>query len=496
MLALSRSGRPAEALRAYQSARDVLGEELGLEPSERAARARGRDPSARRERRTARVGCRAGATEDQPSHAADDDDRSPIRPRRGEPCVAGSIGSSRSSARAAWGSRGSRSKRHEGGSRSGATSRYGSSSSPKSTRAEDVPPRSWLRSICLEPAPSAADTRRLIEYLGAHRALVVLDNCEHLVAAAARLAQDLLESCPTLRICATSREGLAVPSEVLLPVPPLALDDAVVLFVERGRAADPTSDIGDESPRMQNDARGALHATRRSAARDRARRRAAPRDVDRRARDRPRRSLPHAQPRGAHRAAPATDAAGGRRLELRPPVRRRTAGLRSAVGLPRQLQPGRGACRVRRRRHLGRRRRRADRPTRRQVARHRRDGSKLEGYTRCHMLQTLVDYGRDRLEESGDAARACTTPTFATTRLLGAQRRRAARREATRLAARGNREPREPARRARRRRSATATPRPRIASRAASAGTGGSPVAPSKVRSGSPLRARVQGPFK
>ena len=92
-----------------------------------------------------------------------------------------------------------------------------------------------------------ADTRRLTEFLKGRRALLVLDNCEHLVASAARTAQDLLESCPSLTIWATSREGLAIPSEVVWQVPPLPLDDAVALFIERGRAADPTSDIGSES---------------------------------------------------------------------------------------------------------------------------------------------------------------------------------------------------------------------------------------------------------
>src|SRR5262249_13781997 len=61
----------------------------------------------------------------------------------------------------------------------------------------------------------------------------------------------LLESCPTLRIWATSREGLAVPGEVLWPVPPLGLADAVALFVERGNAADPTSELRIESPETQ-----------------------------------------------------------------------------------------------------------------------------------------------------------------------------------------------------------------------------------------------------
>src|SRR5438094_521324 len=51
----------------------------------------------------------------------------------------------------------------------------------------------------------------------------VLDNCEHLVAACAPLAQALLHSCPELRLLATSREPLRIPGERPYRVPPLSL---------------------------------------------------------------------------------------------------------------------------------------------------------------------------------------------------------------------------------------------------------------------------------
>ena len=47
---------------------------------------------------------------------------------------------------------------------------------------------------------------------------MILDNCEHVIGVVARVTQDLLESCPNLRICTTSREGLAVPSKYWSPV--------------------------------------------------------------------------------------------------------------------------------------------------------------------------------------------------------------------------------------------------------------------------------------
>ena len=61
--------------------------------------------------------------------------------------------------------------------------------------------------------------------LGQWRALLILDNCEHLIAACAVLAEHLLGACPGLRILATSREPLRVPGEVTWRVPSLALPD-------------------------------------------------------------------------------------------------------------------------------------------------------------------------------------------------------------------------------------------------------------------------------
>lgn len=71
--------------------------------------------------------------------------------------------------------------------------------------------------------------------------LLVLDNCEHLLEAAADAAEELLRRCPGLSILATSRERLAIPGEHLQPVRPLStatdpgstLSDAALLFVDR-----------------------------------------------------------------------------------------------------------------------------------------------------------------------------------------------------------------------------------------------------------------------
>ncbi len=92
-------------------------------------------------------------------------------------------------------------------------------------------------------APNRADEAPIdwiISEIGDARILLVLDNCEHLVDACAGMTDWLLRSCPRLTILATSREALGVASEMAWLVPPLASGDAVQLFVDRARAALPS----------------------------------------------------------------------------------------------------------------------------------------------------------------------------------------------------------------------------------------------------------------
>ncbi|MFE5033224.1 BTAD domain-containing putative transcriptional regulator [Streptomyces sp. NPDC056683] len=90
---------------------------------------------------------------------------------------------------------------------------------------------------------------RLVEHCARRRMVLVLDNCEHVVDAAADLAARLLERCPDLTILATSREPLGVPGELLRPVEPLPEPVALRLLAERGAAARPgfTVDADDET---------------------------------------------------------------------------------------------------------------------------------------------------------------------------------------------------------------------------------------------------------
>ncbi len=78
---------------------------------------------------------------------------------------------------------------------------------------------------------------RLAEHCARRRLLLLLDNCEHVVAAAAILAERLLTHCPGVRILATSREPLGVPGESLRPVEPLPDPIALRLLGDRGAAA-------------------------------------------------------------------------------------------------------------------------------------------------------------------------------------------------------------------------------------------------------------------
>ncbi|TLS42845.1 AfsR/SARP family transcriptional regulator [Streptomyces montanus] len=80
---------------------------------------------------------------------------------------------------------------------------------------------------------------RLTEHCGRRRMLLILDNCEHVVDAAARLVEELLARCPELTVLATSREPLGVPGELLRPVEPLPEPYALRLLADRGAAARP-----------------------------------------------------------------------------------------------------------------------------------------------------------------------------------------------------------------------------------------------------------------
>ncbi|WP_330331667.1 AAA family ATPase [Streptomyces sp. NBC_00536] len=97
-----------------------------------------------------------------------------------------------------------------------------------------------------KPAAAQDPTAQLLEHCAQRRLLLVLDNCEHVIGAAAELAERLLTHCPGVRILATSREPLGVPGENVRPVEPLPPDPAHRLFADRGAAARPGFTVADD----------------------------------------------------------------------------------------------------------------------------------------------------------------------------------------------------------------------------------------------------------
>ncbi|MGH3407459.1 MAG: ATP-binding protein [Streptosporangiaceae bacterium] len=86
-----------------------------------------------------------------------------------------------------------------------------------------VVPLAVAGELGVRDVPGREVTDVITEHVADRPMLLVLDNCEHLAAAAAELAERLLGACPALTILATSREALGVDGERQLAVPPLAL---------------------------------------------------------------------------------------------------------------------------------------------------------------------------------------------------------------------------------------------------------------------------------
>lgn len=87
----------------------------------------------------------------------------------------------------------------------------------------------------------------IVDALRSRRMLIVLDNCEHLVDACAALVGTLVSSCPDIVVLTTSRQSLGIASERQLPVPPLATPAAIRLFVDRATAVVPSFVVTDEN---------------------------------------------------------------------------------------------------------------------------------------------------------------------------------------------------------------------------------------------------------
>jgi predicted ATPase/DNA-binding XRE family transcriptional regulator len=121
-------------------------------------------------------------------------------------------------------------------------------------------PRTTAISIGLYEEPKRPIIDMLCDYLREKKMLIILDNCEHLVAATASMADQLLRAAPNLRILASSREALGLAGEVTYRVPSLRLPDmrhlpsieslsqyeAVQLFIDRAASAVPAFKVKNE----------------------------------------------------------------------------------------------------------------------------------------------------------------------------------------------------------------------------------------------------------
>jgi predicted ATPase/class 3 adenylate cyclase/DNA-binding CsgD family transcriptional regulator len=116
----------------------------------------------------------------------------------------------------------------------------------------DLVPAGVARAAGISEIPGQPLIESLTGHLAGHTALLILDNCEHLLDACAALTEQLLRACPTLRVLATSREPLGAEGETVYRVPPLGVPaderdhdcESVRLFTDRASLARPTLRIG------------------------------------------------------------------------------------------------------------------------------------------------------------------------------------------------------------------------------------------------------------
>ncbi|MET0237845.1 MAG: BTAD domain-containing putative transcriptional regulator [Kibdelosporangium sp.] len=246
MRALTAAGRSAEALAVYERARQALADALGADPSSELAALhtailRG-DVPALTGRPDVRRTLRAGLT----SFVGRDADLAQVAKLVGDHRLVTLIGP-------------------------GGSGKTRLATEAARAQLDQQPDGVWL----VELAPVTAELPRavlsalgigesggdpadqLVAALRARTALLVLDNCEHVIDAAARLAGRLLSDCPRLRILATSREPLGIIGEALWPVESLALPPqhadtteamsyaAVRLFADRASATRPGFEVTD-----------------------------------------------------------------------------------------------------------------------------------------------------------------------------------------------------------------------------------------------------------
>ena len=98
----------------------------------------------------------------------------------------------------------------------------------------------------IAPSADSPVLSQITAALDSRRVLIIFDNCEHLIAACASLAEALLRAAPGLSIVATAREALRIDGEITYALSPLPSEEAIELFRERALSVDPTQTFSEE----------------------------------------------------------------------------------------------------------------------------------------------------------------------------------------------------------------------------------------------------------
>ncbi len=239
MLALYRAGRQGEALRAFQRAREVLADELGLDPGTELKQLESaileQEPSLDLPMATARErpSTRTNLWRELSTFVGRADDVAALTELSATGRLVtvvgpGGAGKTRLAVEAAM----ARVGRDDVWFVDLAPLQSGDDVADTVAAVIGVPDGSAVMGS-IGPMTSAPTHERIAEHVGERNVLILLDNCEHVVRDAARVSERLLVVCPGLRILATSREALGVRGEVIWPVPPMSTADAVELFTTR-----------------------------------------------------------------------------------------------------------------------------------------------------------------------------------------------------------------------------------------------------------------------